>query len=141
LRFQSIIFFRDILCLRLCEPPGVTMKLHSGGLRGAGGLSGEHPESPQPAGLNFIHRLFSVQHGPRLKPDGPDVWQPCCTATCKPVSFWYFDECTAICEPVSFRRLTNGLWASLLSALRRMDCDLQAVLSRRFDSVRSLGGN
>jgi hypothetical protein len=24
LRFQSIIFFRDILCLRVCEPPGVT---------------------------------------------------------------------------------------------------------------------
>jgi hypothetical protein len=53
------------------------MKLHSVGLRGPGGLSGEHPETPQPAGLNLIHPIFPVRHGPRLKPDGPDFWQPC----------------------------------------------------------------
>jgi hypothetical protein len=38
------------------------MKLHSVGLRGPGGLSGEHPESPQPAGLNFIDPIFAVRH-------------------------------------------------------------------------------
>jgi hypothetical protein len=30
LRFQSIIFFRDILCLRLCEPPSVTISTTTG---------------------------------------------------------------------------------------------------------------
>jgi hypothetical protein len=53
------------------------MKLHSVGLRGPDGLSGEHPESPQPAGMNFIRLIFLVRHGPTLKPDGPDFWQPC----------------------------------------------------------------
>jgi hypothetical protein len=52
------------------------MKLHSVCLQGTGGLSGEHPESLQPAGLNFIHPIFPVWPGLRLKPDGPDFWQP-----------------------------------------------------------------
>jgi hypothetical protein len=46
------------------------MKPDSVALRGSGGLSGEHPESPQPAGLYFIHPIFPVRPGPRLKLDG-----------------------------------------------------------------------
>jgi hypothetical protein len=51
-------------------------KLHSVGLRGPRGLSGELPESPLAVGLNINDPIFLIRHGSRLKPDGPDFWQP-----------------------------------------------------------------